>query len=102
MALTLGSNISSLKAQRILGNTSDALSKTYERLSSGQRINHASDDAAGLAIADSLKANARVAAVAVRNANDGISTISIADAALGEVGNVLARLAELAEQSVNG
>ena len=102
MALTLGSNISSLKAQRTLGIVSDRLSQTYERLSSGQRINRASDDAAGLAIADSLKANARVAAVAVRNANDGISTIGIADSALGEVGNVLARLAELAEQSANG
>lgn len=102
MALTLGSNISSLKAQRTLGIVSDKLSQTYERLSSGQRINHASDDAAGLAIADALKANARVASVAVRNANDGISTIGIADAALGEVGNVLARLAELSEQSANG
>ena len=102
MALTLGSNISSLKAQRTLGIVSDKLSQTYERLSSGQRINRASDDAAGLAIADALKANARVASVAVRNANDGISTIGIADSALGEVGNVLARLAELAEQSANG
>lgn len=102
MPLTLGSNISSLKAQRTLGISTEALSKTYERLSSGQRINRASDDAAGLAIADSLKANARVAAVAVRNANDGISTIAIADSALGEIGNVLSRLAELAEQSANG
>jgi flagellin len=85
-----------------LGISTEALSKTYERLSSGQRINRASDDAAGLAIADSLKANARVAAVAVRNANDGISTIAIADSALGEIGNVLSRLAELAEQSANG
>src|SRR4051812_39076575 len=99
MAITLGSNIVSLQAQRRLNTATDALSKTYEKLSSGQRINHASDDAAGLAIADSLKANARVAAVAVRNANDGISTIGIADSALGEVGNVLARLAELSEQS---
>jgi len=102
MPLTLGSNISSLKAQRTLGISTDALSRTYERLSSGQRINRASDDAAGLAIADSLKANARVASVAVRNANDGISTIAIADSALGEIGNVLSRLAELSEQSANG
>ena len=102
MAITLGSNIVSLQAQRRLNSASDKLSSTYEKLSSGQRINHASDDAAGLAIADSLQATARIAAVAVRNSNDGISTISIADAALGEVGNVLARLAELAEQSANG
>ena len=102
MAITLGSNIVSLQAQRRLSNASDGLSKTFERLSSGQRINRASDDAAGLAIADSLKADQRVATVAIRNANDGISTIAIADSALGEIGNVLARLAELSEQSANG
>ena len=102
MAITLGSNIVSLQAQRRLSIASDALSTTFEKLSSGQRINRASDDAAGLAIADSLKADQRVATVAIRNANDGISTIAIADSALGEVGNVLSRLAELAEQSANG
>ena len=102
MPITLGSNIASLKAQRTLGLSTDALSRTYERLSSGQRINRASDDAAGLAIADNLRAQSRVATVAVRNANDGISTIAIADSALGEIGNVLSRLAELAEQSANG
>lgn len=102
MGITLGSNIASLKAQRTLSLVTDSLGKTYERLSSGQRINRASDDAAGLAIADSLRATARVASIAVRNANDGISTIAIADAALGEIGNVLSRLAELSEQSANG
>ena len=102
MPITLGSNITSLQAQRRLGIASDALGKTYQKLSSGQRINRASDDAAGLAIADSLKADQRVATVAIRNANDGISTIAIADSALGEIGNVLSRLAELAEQSANG
>jgi len=102
MAITLGSNIASIKAQRSLGLSTESLQKTYERLSSGQRINRASDDAAGLAIADSLKADQRIATVAVRNANDGISTIAIADSALGEIGNVLSRLSELAEQSANG
>jgi len=102
MAITIGSNIASLQAQRRLAQASDALSGTYEKLSSGQRINKASDDAAGLAIADSLRANQRVASVAIRNANDGISTIAIADSALGEIGNVLSRLAELSEQSANG
>jgi flagellin len=102
MAITLGSNIASLQAQRRLGNASNSLASTYEKLSSGQRINKAADDAAGLAIADSLKANQRVASVAIRNASDGISTIAIADSALGEIGNVLSRLAELAEQSANG
>ena len=102
MALTLGSNIASLKAQRTLAISTEGLSRTYERLSSGQRINRASDDAAGLAIADSLKADQRVAGVAIRNANDGISTIAIADSALGQIGDVLSRLSELAEQSANG
>jgi len=102
MSITIGNNIVSLQAQRRLGIATDALSTTFERLSSGQRINKASDDAAGLAIADSLRANQRIANVAVRNANDGISTIAIADGALGEISNVLQRLGELSEQSANG
>ncbi|MGA1191144.1 MAG: flagellin [Bdellovibrionota bacterium] len=102
MGITLGTNISSLQGQRRLSLSTDALSRTFERLSSGQRINRAADDAAGLAIADSLRADQRVANVAIRNANDGISTIAIADSALGEIGGVLSRLAELAEQSANG
>lgn len=102
MAISLGSNIASIQAQRHLGNATGALTGVYEKLSSGQRINKASDDAAGLAIADSLRADGRVATVAIRNANDGISTIAIADSALGEIGNVLSRLAELSEQSANG
>ena len=102
MAITLGSNIASLKAQRSINIQSNRLSDVFQRLSSGQRINKASDDAAGLAIADSLKADQRIASVAIRNANDGISTIAIADAALGEIGSVLSRLAELSEQSANG
>ncbi len=102
MAITIGNNIVSLTAQRRLGQATDALSMTFERLSSGQRINKASDDAAGLAIADSLRADQRIATVAIRNANDGISTIAIADGALGQIGATLSRLAELAEQSANG
>jgi flagellin len=102
MAITIGSNISSLQAQRRLANSSEQLNSTFLKLSSGQRINKASDDAAGLAIADALKATIRVGQVAVRNANDGISSIAIADASLADIGNVLSRLAELAEQSANG
>jgi flagellin len=102
MAVTIGSNISSLQAQRRLSISNEALNDTYLKLSSGQRINKASDDAAGLAIADSLKASIRVGQVAIRNANDGISSIAIADASLADIGNVLARLSELAEQSANG
>jgi flagellin len=102
MAITIGSNVSSLQAQRRLAITSESLNGTFLKLSSGQRINKASDDAAGLAIADSLRANIRVSQVAVRNANDGISSIAIADSSLADIGNVLQRLGELAEQSANG
>lgn len=102
MAVTIGSNIASLQAQRRLSNSTAKLTTTFERLSSGQRINKASDDAAGLSIADQLRADQRVASVAIRNANDGISLVAIADSALAEVSSVLARMAELSEQSANG
>ena len=102
MAITINTNVASLNAQRRLGQTTAQLQKSYEKLSSGLRISRASDDAAGLAIADSLRADQRVASVAIRNANDGISMISIADSALSEIGNVLSRMAELSEQSSNG
>lgn len=102
MSITINTNVASLNAQQQLSNSTVALQRVYERLSSGLRIVHASDDAAGLAIAEGLKADQRIATVAVRNANDGISLISISDGALNQIGNVLTRMAELAEQSANG
>jgi len=102
MSINIRSNIPSLISQRNLEQSTARLNTSYERLSSGLRINRARDDAAGLAIAESLKADARVATVAIRNASDGISIISIADQAIGQISNVLSRLAELAEQSANG
>lgn len=102
MAINLRTNIASLQAQRNLDVSSSRLATSFERLSSGLRINRARDDAAGLAIAEQLKSDARVATVAIRNANDGISIISIADQAIGQITGVLTRLAELAEQSANG
>ena len=101
MALTINTNIASLNAQRRLASTTSRLQTSYQRLSSGLRIVRASDDAAGLAIADSLRADQRIATVAIRNANDGVSLIAIADGALSEISNVLTRMAELAEQSAN-
>jgi flagellin len=100
--ITIGSNVQSLNAQRRLDTTSSSLQRVYERLSSGKRINRASDDGGGLTIADRLSADQRLASVAIRNVNDGISTISIADGALEQIGSVLLRLAELAEQSSSG
>ena len=102
MPINLRTNVPSLSAQRNLGLASDRLNQSYERLSSGLRINRAADDAAGLAIAEALKSDARVATVGIRNANDGISIINIADQAIGQIGNVLSRLSELAQQSANG
>ena len=72
MALTINTNIASLNAQRRLGQSTNDLRQSYERLSSGLRIVRSRDDAAGLAIADNLRADQRIASVAIRNANDGI------------------------------
>ena len=96
------SNISALRAKRQVDKTSNDLAGVFERLGSGMRINRASDDPAGLALADRLKLDARLATVAIRNANDAISLVSAADGALGEISNILRRMAELAEQATNG
>jgi flagellin len=102
MSLTIASNIDSLQAQRQIALTTSRLSKTFQRLSSGLRINSASDDAAGNALADELRADTKLASVAVRNANDGLSITSIADTALEEINSILNRMLELAQQSSNG
>ena len=102
MALNVNTNVPSLNAQRQLAESSSKVNKALERLSSGLRINSAADDAAGLAIADRLRADVRIATQAIRNASDGISAINIAEKALGKVGDVLARLSELASQSASG
>jgi flagellin len=102
MAINIRTNLPALGAQRNLDAASNKLNTSYQRLSSGLRINRASDDAAGLAIAENLKANSSTATVAIRNANDGISVITIADQAAGQITNVLNRMAELATQSSNG
>ena len=102
MGLNIRTNVSSLAAQRNLYDATERLKTSYERLSSGMRINRAKDDAAGLAIAESLKADQRIAQVSIRNANDGVSIISITDGAIAQITNILSRLAELASQSANG
>lgn len=102
MPITLGSNIASLKIQQNLGRAGDALSRNFERLSSGLRINRVSDDAAGLAIATSLRADSRVLSQAIRNVSDGISALSISEGALRELANIATRQIELAEQAANG
>ncbi len=88
--------------QRSLGRTTNEMSRTFERLSSGMRITRASDDAAGVAIADSLRSSSRVANIGMRNINDGLSALSIMDGALNQQVGILVRVQELAEQSANG
>ena len=102
MALVVQTNVSSLIAQKNLSKTQAALQQSFSRLSSGYRINSASDDAAGLAISTSLDFNVRSYAVAERNANDGISMAQTAEGTLGEVSGILGRMRELAMQSANG
>jgi len=94
-------NITALSAQRNLSISNQGLSRTVTRLSTGMRINQGKDDAAGLAIANSLRADVRVLNQGVRNANDGISIIQTADKALDEVSTLLTRAAQLAEQAAS-
>ncbi len=98
-AFSILNNISGLNSQNQLTLNSVNLSRTLLRLSSGKRINSGADDAAGLQIADSLRANVRALDQAVRNANDGISVAQIADGALNEIGNLLTRAVTLAEEA---
>ncbi len=102
MGLVINTNASSLIAQRNLATNNSALSKSVQRLSSGLRINSAADDAAGLSISEKLTAQIRSISVAVRNAQDGISLAQVAEGGLSEIGNILARMRELAEQAANG
>ena len=102
MALSLLTNTASLEAQRNLNMTSKALASNYAKLSSGQRINSASDDAAGLAISDRMKSQISSMGQAQRNANDGISMLQTADSALNQNSAVLTRMRDLAMQSANG
>ncbi len=101
MGLRINTNVSSLNAQRNLNSTRLTQQKTLEQLSSGQRINRAGDDAAGLAISENLKAQIRGLGQAERNAADGISLVQIAEGGLSETSNILIRLRELAVQAAS-
>jgi flagellin len=99
MGLRVNTNVASLNAQRHLYNTTSQFGKSMERLSSGLRINRSGDDAAGLAISESLKSDIRALQQASRNAADGISLVQTAEGSLDEVNSILLRLRELAQQS---
>lgn len=101
MGLRINTNVPSLVAQRNLRSTRGSLDRTLERLSSGSRINHAGDDAAGLAISESLRAQIRGLGQAERNAQDGVSLVQVAESAMGEVSNILIRMRELGVQAAS-
>ena len=101
MAMTINTNINSLNAQRNAQATQMSLSTSMQRLSSGLRVNSAKDDAAGLAIATRMDAQARGMSVAIRNANDGISMLQTAESGMQTVSDMLQRMRELAVQATN-
>jgi len=99
MGLRIKTNIASVNAQRRLSGSTDALQDSMAKMSSGNRINKAADDAAGLAISENLRADLRSLSQAKRNANDGVSLVQTAEGGLTETANMLSRLRELAVQS---
>jgi flagellin len=101
MAITVKTNTTATNALKDLNQTSRSLSRSFERISSGQRIARAADDAAGLGVAENLRRTSASAAVAQRNTNDGMSFIAVAEGASSEVGNLLVRMRELAVQGAS-
>src|SRR5271154_7399439 len=101
MGLRIATNTTALNAQRQVSITRLALDKSLERLASGSRINHAGDDAAGLAISENLKAQIRGMRQAKRNALDGTSLMQVSEGGLNEISNMLVRLRELAIQAAS-
>lgn len=101
MGLRINTNVASLSAQRALGITKNNLDNNLRKLSSGERITRAGDDAAGLAISEKLKANIRGLRQAKRNSDDGISLIQTAEGAINEISNIVIRLRELSIQAAS-
>ncbi len=102
MGLRVNTNIASLSAQRNLSNVSERLQGNFSRLASGLQIATAADDAAGLGISERMRSQIRSLAAAGRNAQDGISLVQTAEAALNEVSSNLIRMRELAVQAASG
>lgn len=101
MGLRIRTNVASLNAQRRLGNSTEALQNSMNKLASGSRINKAADDAAGLSISENLRADVRGLNQAKRNAMDGISLVQTAEGGLEETTNMLIRLRELSVQAAS-
>ncbi len=101
MSLRIATNIQSLAAQRALGINNESQNRNLEKLSSGSRINRAGDDAAGLAISEKMKAHIRSMKQAIRNSNDGVSLVQVAEGAMNEVSNIMIRMRELSIQGAS-
>ena len=101
MGLRIATNTTALNAQRQMGITRGNLDRTLEKLASGSRINHAGDDAAGLAISENLRAQVRGIRQAKRNGLDGVSLIQVSEGGLNEISNMLIRLRELSIQAAS-
>ena len=99
MGMRIRTNVPAITAQRFMSDNKDAMSKSLEKLSSGYRINKSADDAAGLAISESLRGKIRGLNVAKRNANDAVSMVQVAEGSMNEMTNILIRLRELTVQS---
>ncbi len=102
MPLYINTNVASLEAQKNLNRSQNTLLKSFQRLSSGFRINSAADDAAGLGVSESLKARIRSFRVAERNTSNAISMANTAEGGLSEISGIVIRMRELAVQSANG
>lgn len=102
MPLIINTNVASLRAQNALQTSQSTVAQSFLRLSSGYRINSAADDAAGLAISESLRGKIRGYAVAERNTNNAISMTTVAEGGLAQVSGIVIRMRELAVQSANG
>jgi flagellin len=102
MALDIQTNLASLQAQSNVAKNTTALQASYQKLSSGLRVNSSADDAAGLAISENMKAQTRSYTVAQRNAADGTSMAQTAEGALGQIHDIMGRMRELAMQASNG
>lgn len=102
MGFRVNTNVDSIHATNSLNKTNKSLSTSYEKLSSGLRINKAADDSAGLAVSDKLRVQITSMSQAIRNANDGVSIIQTAEGALNEIYNNLSRIRELAVQGSSG
>jgi flagellin len=101
MGLRIATNVTALNAQRQMAATRANLDRSLEKLASGSRVNHAGDDAAGLAISENLRAQIRGMRQAKRNAQDGVSLVQVSEGGLNEISNMLIRLRELAIQAAS-